>query len=247
MKRRLTRRDFELLKRIAEHGHLTVDVLRFWYPELSKTAASTWVKRLRKSGHLESASLDQRRRYYRLSHLSVMLLRRKAGVRVSRAKARPLKPLRKAEQHAFLLFTASASDLPRQVLRPCHDTVRFGDLAELVASGKTDPLRQKLFYCEGETVGYFVLDRGSRSFVTRKVKPKVFAVLKWASFQQLLAAGHFRLTIVTTAASRAEELTTEMKQEAPPFPFEITVLEEIAALLPTRSTLPCAADLKKEN
>jgi hypothetical protein len=234
MKRRLGRRDVEFLMRIVPHGHVTLEIVRQWYPWLSQSAAGSWIKRLRKSGYLESAPLDQRRYYYRLSNKAVLFLRQRRGTRVSRAATRPLKPYRKPEKHAFLVFTSKAHEPPRIPFRPCLDQSRFDDVSAFIQSGKTDPLRQKLFYAAGAMVGYFVLDRGHPAFIKRKLKPKVFSLLRWGSFQRLMAEGNFRLTIVTTSESRRSELEQDIKREPPPFSYEISVLEEIAALLPTR-------------
>jgi hypothetical protein len=145
-----------------------------------------------------------------------------------------LKPYRKPERHAFLLFTSQACEPARKPFRPGLDAARFSEIGDVVRSGKADPLRQKLFYSAGSCVGYFVLDRGHPVFIRRKLQPKVVSLLRWESFQRLVAEGNFRLTIVTCSESRQQELLAEIQREPPPFPFEVIVLEEIAALLPTR-------------
>ena len=224
-KRRLNSRDTELLVRTARYGHFTIDVVLLWYPQLSRTAAGSWTKRLRQSGYLESAPLDRHRHYYRLSERAVAYLRHKRGVRVSRAATRPLKPYRKPEKYAFLLFCSMPTQPSREPYRPGFDSSRFPEIAAYIESGKADPLRQKLFYAAGADVGFFVLDRGHPAFVERKLKPKVAAVLKWKPFQALLSAGHFRLTIITSSESRKRELEQDIKREPPPFHWEVVVLE----------------------
>jgi len=234
MSRRLGERDSRLLEEIALYGHITLETLLQRRPELSQSAVGSWLKRLRKSGYLESAPLDQRRYYYRLSHKAVMHLRKRRGVRVSRAATRPLKPYRKPERHAFLLFTSVPSEVPRKPYRPSLDVARFGEINEVIRSGKADPLRQKLFFACGESVSYFVLDRGHPAFIQRKLKPKVVSLLGWPSFQRLIAEGTFRLTVITCSEGRQQELLAEIQREPPPFPIDVIVLEEVAALFPTR-------------
>ena len=41
MKRRLSKRGLQLLLMVSEYGHVTVDLLRLWFPELSAVAAGT--------------------------------------------------------------------------------------------------------------------------------------------------------------------------------------------------------------
>jgi len=230
----MAKRDLEFLKRIVPHGHVTLDVLLRWFPGLSLSAGRSWIKRLRASHWLESAPLDEHRCYYRLSNKAVVFLRTKHGIRVSRAATRPLKPLRKPERHAFLLYT-SHDVVPRpEPYRPAFDSERFPEIAAVVASGKADPLRQKLFYSQGTVVGYFVLDRSHPTFVSDKLLPKVQMLWKWEAFERLCTDGLFALTVVTTSVTRARELTAVINRDAPPFRWEVVVMEEIAALLPRR-------------
>jgi len=246
-KRRLSARDVELLMRMVPHGHVTLDVVMRWHPKLSRAAVGSWIKRLRQSGYLESAPLDRYRHYYRLSEKAVAYLRHKRGVRVSRAATRPIKPYRKPEKYAFLLYCSMQGVPSREPYRPGYDSARFPEIAAYIQSGKADPLRQKLFYAAGDEVGYFVLDRGHAAFVQRKLKPKVAAVLKWKPFQALLSSGHFRLTIVTSSDGRKSELEREIKGEPPPFTWEVVVLEEVAAVLPqSTSNLPQSTSQEKE-
>lgn len=246
--RRLPARDVELLVRTVPHGHVTLDVVLRWYPQLSRSAVGSWIKRLRQAGYLESAPLDRHRYYYRLSERAVAYLRHKRGVRVSRAATRPIKPYRKPEKYAFLLYCAMPAVPSREPYRPGYEGPRFDDVKRFIQSGKADPFRQKLFYAAGEDVGYFILDRGHRAFVQRKLMPKVAAILKWPSFQALLSEGQFRLTIVTCSETRKRELEHDIKCEHPPFPWEVVVLEEITAVLPAHVTSipPLPMSLEKE-
>lgn len=241
MKRRLSKRDLDFLLRLVEMGHVTVELLRLWFPELGVVAAGTWIKRLRKSGWLESAPLDQHTHYYRLSNKAVRYLKRTHGVKVSRAMTRPLKPTRKPEKHAFLHFVSDQSHPARKPFRPFRDAVRFAGLAAHVQSGHSDPLKQMFFYCEGANVGVFMFDRGGSRFLQKNVKSKVSGLVNGTtpkvvgeSFKALVAAGLFRLTIVTVSAQRKAELEEEIRFSPPPFSYEIFVMEAIAALLPTQ-------------
>lgn len=232
---RLPARDTELLKLIARFGLTTLGVVMVWFPQLSRSAAGSQIKRLRQSGYLHSAPLDRHQHYYYLTEKAVAYLRHKLGVRVSRAATRSLTPYRKPEKYAFLRFCSMPAEASRQPYRPGFDAVRFPAIATYIQSGQADPLRQKLFYAAGDTVGLFLLDRGHPAFVPRKLQPKVAAVLKWQPFQALLEAGQFRLTIVTTSLSRQQQLKHEIHGDPPPFPWEIVVLEDVAAVLPAPS------------
>ena len=240
MKRKLSKRGLQLLLMLVVYGFMTVELLRRWCPELSAVAAGTIIKRLRKSGWLESAPLDQHTHYYRLSNKSVRYLRKAHGIKVSRAATRPLKPYRKPERHAFVTFVSSAV-VTRKPFRPFHDADRFPGVAGLVQSGKTDPLRQMLFYSEGPVVGLFILDRGGPRFLENNIKRRVSKLINGVaaksvgdSFKTLINAGQFRLTIVTTSISRKTELEEEIRRDPPHFTYEILVMEAIAALLPIR-------------
>lgn len=242
MKKYLIERDIEFLKWIAENGAVTLDVAHRKYPHLSRSAAGAWIKRLRQAGWLLSSPLDQHRHQYRLSEKAVSYLRNKCQFKVSRAATRPIKPYRKPERQALLEYCHPAEGPSRLVYRPSRDAELFPELVAHVALGKADPMRQKLFYREGETVGYFVLDRGHPAFIQRKLAPKVVSLLTWKSFERLRSVGLLRLTIVTVSVTRKEELESEIRNEPPPFAWEIVVLAEIAALLPIRVTSPRAAD-----
>ena len=229
MRLRMRKRDQRLLLRIASYGHITLEVMQLWFPEMSKTALESWIKRLRDQRLPNAAFLDARRKYYRLSELAVMTLRRQLGVRVSKAAARPRKPGRKAERHGALLYCCQHEG--RSFYRPSLDRRRFPDIAEHIANGKADPLRQKLFYAEGAVVGYFVLDQGQTTFIASKLSPKLLALAKWRSFQQLVEGGEFRLTVAAVAEARATQLRQALSDDAPPFAWEVVVISEVADLV----------------
>lgn len=84
MSRRVSNRDAGMLERIAPYGHVTFEVCQQWRADLWQPAIGSWLKRLRKSGVLESAPLDQRRHYNPIKHKAVMFLRKRRGVRVTR-------------------------------------------------------------------------------------------------------------------------------------------------------------------
>jgi len=237
MKRiRLSKRDRELLIRIVPFGHATVEIIQRWYSWLSIAAVRSWIKRLRQAGWIVSAPLDERRNYYRLSNRAVQYLRNKWGVRVSRATTRPLKPNRKPEKHAWLLFISENPTLGREAYRPAFDSGLFPELAAHLAEGKADPYRQRLFYRAGETIGLFVLDRGHPDFVNAKLKPQVEDLWRQPSFAKVVNAGLFELTVSTSSISRKRELETVINEHPPGFHWQIVVMEEIAALLPRRSS-----------
>jgi hypothetical protein len=200
-------------------------------------AVRSWIKRLRQSGWLVSAPLDERRNYYRLSNRAVKFLRECRGVRVSRAATRALKPNRKPEKHALLLFISGDPESKRQAYRPAFDAARFPDLVEHLATGKADPYRQRLFYQSDLTIGLFALDRGNPDFVQAKLKPQVEALWQQSMFSQIVRDGLFELTVATCSESRKRELEAEMDRCPPGFKWRIVVMEEIAALLPRRGFL----------
>lgn len=135
----------------------------------------------------------------------------------------------------------SSRGVTRKPFRPFHDAERFPGIASHVQSGKTDPLRQMLFYSEGPVVGLLILDRGGPRFLDNNIKRRVSKLINGVaakavgdSFKALINAGHFRLTIVTTSVSRKTELDEEIRRDPPHFKYEILVMEAIAALLPIR-------------
>jgi hypothetical protein len=247
MKKSLIARDIEFLKLVVECGAITLDVAQRIHSTMTRSAVGAWIKRLRQGGWLLSSPLDQHRHQYRLSEKAVAFLRNKCQFKVSRAATRPIKPYRKPERQALLEYCHPEEGPTRRLYRPSRDVELFPDVVAHVAQGKADPLRQKLFYREGETIGYLVLDRGHTSFVRQKLPPKVVSLLSWKSFDRLRSAGKLRLTIITVSATRKAELEAEILSEPPPFAWEIVVLAEIAALLPMRVTPPRAAVKEKNN
>lgn len=221
------------LARICDDGHTTVRVLhRTEFPGQSRSAAESWLQRMIRAGWLRAGQLDELQVYYRPTLSAVQCLKKVHRMQVSRACIRPLTPNRKYEKHARLLY-CSHDAVSRSAYRPSKDDERFPDIAAHIAQGKADPMRHKLFYREGDTVGLLLADRGQSSFIHSKVRPKVFSIFRWESFQRLAELKQFRLTIITTTEYRRRELVRECAQNAPPMPHEIVVIEELATLLPS--------------
>lgn len=232
---RISRRDLAWLIDIAELGGIDVETLRRRrFAAGSRAAAESWLRRACKAGWLRPGPLDGKRANYHLTVRALRWLRSAKGVRVSRAAARPQRPMTKALRYALAVYCSQVAGALRRAYRPSHDSERFPDLAAHVASGKADPLRQKLFYREGDIVGLLLLDRGQRLFIERKAKPKVLSLATWDSFLRLIEAGQFRLTIVTVSVGRESELLAELASDRPEFPHEVVLLPEVARVLPTR-------------
>jgi hypothetical protein len=231
---RIRRKDQPRAIDIAELGGIDVEMFRRRHvPAGFRSAAESCLRRACHAGWLQPVSLDGKRAYYQLTVRAVRWLRAK-GVRISRAAARPQRPMTKAQWYARAVYCSPASGPMRRAYRPSHDSEHFPDLAAHIASGKADPLRQKLFYRDEDVVGLLLLDRGQRQFVERKAKPKVLSLAGWDSFLQLIESGRFRLTIVTVSAGRQKELLAELAKDSPEFAHEVVLLPEVARVLPTR-------------
>src|SRR5262249_5778683 len=139
-------------------------------------AAETFLRRQSNAGWLDTSPLYGQKVYYRPSRRLVDFLRKSKLVRLSRAATRPLKPFTKLQRYAALLYCTPATGQLRTLYRPSLDAESFPDIAEHLEAGRADPLRQKLFYRDGEVVGLFAVDRGQHLFIERKVKPKVLAL-----------------------------------------------------------------------
>jgi hypothetical protein len=227
--------DFTRLKDIGEFGGTTVELAhRRYFAGSSLSAAESWLRRGCKYGWLRAAPLDGKRSYYHLTVRAVRWLRKVKRVPLSRAAARALRPMTKAQRFAALLYCTPESGPLRHAYRPSHDAAKFPDIAAHIASGKADPLRQKLFYKDGEMIGLLLLDRGQDQFIERKAKPKVLSLAGWDSFLALIQAGRFRLTVVTVTESRQRQLLDELSEDAPEFPHEIVILPDLGRVLPQR-------------
>jgi len=229
---------------VAAFSHITVEALRrLEFSGQTRSAVESWLRRMVRDGWLQSAPLDDHQAYYRLTAKAVLYLKRICKRRVSRAATRPLSPNRKFEKHALLLHCTAVDSPQRWTYRPSHDAGAFNDIASHIAQGKADPLRHKLFYREGDTVGYFVADRGQSRLIQSKIRPKMFSLFKWQSFQQLAETKRIRLTIVTTTESRKRELVSECEENPPPLAWEVVVIAELSSLLPRIRFQPSAQEI----
>jgi len=220
---------------IADFGHVDVESLhRIEFNGQDRSAAESWLRRMCRGGWLQSAKLDERRVYYRLTAKAVVYLKRICRQRVSRAATRPLSANRKFEKHALLQYCTAEGAPKRQAFRPSHDAGRFSDIAAHIADGKADPLRHKLFYREDELIGYFVADRGQERLVQSRVRPKMYALFRWQSFRELAEQKVIRLTIATMTDTRARELRRDVEENPPPVAWEIVVVPELIGLLPRK-------------
>jgi hypothetical protein len=228
----------------SDFGHLAVDPLhRLEFAGQTRTAAESWLRRMVRDGWLQSAPLDDHQVYYRLTAKAVLYLKRICKRCVSRAATRPLSPNRKFEKHAVLLYCTAVDSPQRWAYRPSHDAKAFNDIAAHIAQGKADPLRHKLFYREGDIIGYFVADRGQSRLIQSKVRPKMFSIFRWSSFQQLAEAKRIRLTVVTPTENRRRELVRECEENPPPIAWEVVVIPELSSLLPRLRSTPPAQEI----
>lgn len=238
MKHRPRSRDIPRLTDVGEFGLMTVDTMHArHFADQRVAAAESFLRRQCRAGWLDVSPLYRQKVYYRLTRRSVEYLRGTEHLPLSRAVLRPLKPLTKVQRYAALLYCTPAHGTLRRLCRPSHDPERFPDLTEYIRGGAADPLRQKLFYRDGDLTGLLLVDRGQHLFLERKVKPKVLSLARWQSFLDLLQTGRFRLTIVSPSSTRAAELEADIRADAPEFPWEIVPLPELAQLLPRRRLL----------
>lgn len=221
------------LKFIASYSHTDVDSLhRVEFAGQERSAAESWLQRMCKKGYLQTAPLDRRRVYYRLTAKAVLYLKRHCNYRVSRASTRPLTPNRKFEKHALLQYCTAPKAPQRSAYQPNRDAVRFPDIAAHISAGKANPLRHKLFYLEGTLVGYLVADRGQRQLVQERIRPRMVSLFNWDSFKQLASENCVRLTVVTMSHTRSRELTQDIKSNPPPFSWEIVPIPELLGICP---------------
>jgi DNA-binding MarR family transcriptional regulator len=230
-----------LLMVVATFGLITVETLLRLTGQ-TRSAAESWLRRMVRDGWLQSAPLDDHQVYYRLTAKAVLYLKRICKRRVSRAATRPLSANRKFEKYALLLHCTAVGSPQRSAYRPSHDAAAFSDIAAHIGQGKADPLRHKLFYREGEIIGYFVADRGQSRLIQSKVRPKMFSIFSWNSFQQLAESNRIRLTIATTTESRKRELVSEFEENPPPIAWEVVVIPELCSLLPRIRFQPSAQE-----
>lgn len=223
--------DVPRLKDIALFGGLSLELIhRRHFPDLQARAAESWTKRRVFAGILEAAPLDSRRVYYHLTKKGADWLRRVHGVRVSRAAARPLRPMAKAMRIAAAEYCTPPAAPRLSLIRPCQHPDRFPDLAAYVASGRADPLRQKLLYEDGTIIGFLAVDRGQEQFIRRKVQPKAHSLSRWTSLRTLIDQDRFRLTILTPTASRRDELVEAVNEAPPPFSWEVVTIPQLLVL-----------------
>ena len=236
MVKRIRQCDVTRLDEIGRFRLMTAELLqRRSFTGSNLAAAESWLKRQRSARLLTTEPLDSRRVYFHLTSTAVKRLREQRRS-VSRAAARPLKPMTKVQRYALLLYcTPQEGDL-RSPYRPSQDAAAFPEIAEYIASGKADPLRNKLFYREGPTLGWLLLDRGWPRALDRKVKPKAVSLSRWGSLWRRMEAGTFRLTIIVLTDGRRDELLEEFERDPPEFPWEVVVIPEVARVLPRRRT-----------
>jgi len=220
---------------IAAFGGLSADLIhRRHFRTLEPRAAESWIKRRVFSGILQSAPLDARRVYYHLTKKGLDWLKRVHGVKVSRASARPMRPMAKVLRIAAAEFCTLGDQPALSLLRPFQHPDRFPDLASYVAKGHADPLRQKLFYQKQNLIGFLAVDRGQDHFVMRKVQPKVLSLSRWDSLRSLMNQNQFQLTVLSPSDSRRGELTEQIQASPPPFAWEIITLPQLLDLEPRR-------------
>lgn len=223
--------DVPRLTDIALFGGLSADLIyRRHFSESGRHAAESWTKRRMFACILQSAPLDARRVYYHLTKKGLEWLKRVHNIRVSRASARPLRPMAKVTRLAAAEFCTPADRPALSLFRPYQHPDRFPDLASYVAAGNADPLRQKLLYEHDQSIGFLAIDRGQDQFVLRKVQPKVMSLSRWSSLRSLMDRKLFVLTVLTPSDSRRGELTDRIQESPPPFAWEVVTLPQLIEL-----------------
>ena len=211
-------------------------------------AVASWIKRRCADGWIRGRPLDERRKLYQLTDQAVAYLR-KQGHAISRSTSSPPKGYAKASRYAALLYCTPEKGPHFSLYHPSRHLDKFPDLAAHIQNTNTDPFRQKLFYADGDTLGYFVLDRGQHHFFGRKVVPHLQALFGrrkrdgeelaidpaqpgWPSMRLRLEHGKFRLTLATVTDARRHELEREINNVKPPLAWEVAVLPDVANVLP---------------
>ncbi len=220
-------------------------------------AVASWIKRHCAEGWIRGRQLDKCRKFYQLTDKAVAHLR-SLGHRVSRSTSSPPKGYAKAVRYAALLYCTNEKEPHILLYRPSEHLDKFPDLAAHIEATNTDPFRQKIFYADGDTLGYLVLDRGQHQFFGRKVLPHLQSLFGrkkrdganflidpdqpgWPSMRLRLEHNKFRLTLVTVTDARRYELEREIKRAKLPHAQEVVVLPDIANVLPTRRRLESTA------
>jgi len=238
-KKKIQQKTLEVLHDAARFRLLLVETLqRRHFPKLKRSGVVSWLQRRIENDHLQSAMLYGQRTYYAVTEKAVRTLKSR-GYHVSRNATRPLGPEAKRTYLAFSLYCNPEKGKLKSLYRPAFDAELFPELSAFQANTNCDPLRRKLFYRDGDVIGYFVVDRGQREFIAKKVRPKLFDLLtpeKYPEFRALVDADQFRLTVVTATPSRADELSEELHAPPPPFPVQIVVYPELLLEQPSLSS-----------
>ncbi len=239
VKRRVHQRTIALLDDIAQHRAAFPEPFqRRHFARVHGAGVASWFQRRVENEQLVPRNLYGKRKYYSITEKTVRILRR-SGRHVSRSAARPLGPEAKRSLFAFALYCNPEQGALKTIYRPAFDPELFPQLAARCNQTHSDPLRRKLFYRDGETIGYFVVDRGQARFIAAKVRPKLFDLLtpaKYPEMRNLVDVERFRLTVVTATGQRAEELQGELCEPEPPFPVQVVVFPQLIHLLPKQQS-----------
>ena len=215
MVKRIRQCDVARLDEIGQFRLMTAELLqRRCFAGSNLAAAESWLKRQRSARLLTTEPLDARRVYFHLTSTAVKRLREQQRS-VSRAAARPLKPMTKIQRYALLLYCTPQEGTLRHPYRPSQDAAAFPEVAKYIASGKADPLRNKLFYREGETIGWLLLDRGWPRALDRKVKPKAVSLSRWGSLWR-------RMTVAFEVTGEVQETDGMVEIQVKPVPCSET-------------------------
>ena len=231
-------------------SHLTIFDLLWMrhFPGKKPAAVASWIKRRCKDEWIRARQFDRRRSMYQLTDKAVAQLR-KLGHSISRSTTSEPRGYAKATRYAAMLRCTPQGGAPLHLYRPSEHPDKFPDLAAHIQKTNSDPFRQKLFYADGDILGYLVLDRGQPAFFRRKVVPHLHQLFGrpkrleqrtvidpeepgWPSMQLRLKHDKVRLTIVTVTQPRREELEREIAESTSSLPTEVVVFPDIANVMP---------------
>lgn len=237
---KLTERDKEIFVFTSMHGMATIDVLhRRFFVGRKASAVWSWVNRMKPEHLIAMADLDGRRKYFHLTGHTGSVFRKRFNHKIPRAANVPVRPAAKARKYAALLYCTPHQGAQRTIFFPREHPEQFPWLKKAQdRHNGSDPLRSRTFYTEQDIIGCLELDSGADNFID-SLKPKILAltnpngdVAEASGFLDLMEAGRFRLTIVTTSKPRARMLKQEIKDAPPNFAWEVVVIPDVATVFP---------------
>ena len=216
----LSKKRIKRFSAVAEDRFTTIDLAGpRLFPGATQSMVESTLQRDVRANFLTSRPLDSRMLYQLINKATALL--KEEGLQIPRSVTKPISPKSKAERFSLLWYCTPRDRAPFRVYVPSRHPDVFHDIAEYIAGGKTDPLRQKLFYVDGEIIGYFAPASDDPHFVAKTLLSKVRSLARWESFQTLFRTKRFRLTVAANSFQRKTEIEAEINSYSPDVPFEV--------------------------